>query len=542
MVSREWPVRSFVLFAVIVISVILCFSHHVYADGKYFPEKAFKAAPAIPSQRAILVYKDGIEKLTIESSLDGKGQEFGWVIPLPSEPIEFEKTSPGLIKTFSLVLQPDIIHDLKRELGALWRTVVLVTLGSLIVVGTRPPDRILWLILLFVVFLVLFTPHLGIHSKETAATDMHGIRIHDVRQVGSYELTILETESSRALDVWLEDNGFMGLSEEDEKIVSDYIQDKWYFVAAKLRRQGDGFSRPHPLSISFSSDKPVYPMRLTATVGSNVYLELYVIADKRATCDVLTLEVSDTYRLRKERKTSFSDRTIPSDFAGKTHKQNIGHADAKRFMWDGCTLSKLCGMLKPEQMGKDIILQLKSGVPFQKRYYSRCGARDTGLAMLLRVWCILPILLAIAYHHKRKEPLGRGIFIKKILIPILLLCFLIWTLIYASLPKIDVRTAPGGKGRIAREIRDKHRRNSEIVMLAQDHDEFAGMGKDEIAKLMDEYFTTKNATNVYSGEPLKHEDSPGDYSIIEDERGIVFRTYSQGGYPDDHIVKPSRRD
>ena len=373
---------------------------------------------------------------------------------------------------------------------------MLVTFGSLIVVRTKPPARILWLVLLFVIFVVLFTPPLGIHSQETAATDIPGIRVHDVRQVGSYEITVLETESSRALDAWLEDNGFAGLSEEDEKIVSDYVQDGWYFVAAKLRRQGDGYSRPHPLSMSFFSDKPVYPIKLTATVGSNVYLELYVIADERATCDVLTLEVSDSYRFRNERKVSFSDRIVPSDFTGKTHKQNIGHADAEKFMWDGCTISKLCGMLKPEQMGKDIVLQLKLGIPFQKRYYSRRGAKDIGLAMLLSIWCILPILLAVAYHHKRKESSGRGIFIKKILLPILLLCLLIWALIYAVLPKIDIRTAPGGKGGIAREIRDRHRRNSEIEMLAQDHDDFAGMGKDEIAKLMDDYFTSKNATNM----------------------------------------------
>ena len=542
MCSRERSGRAFIVLNTVLIGIIVHSAQSTYADGKYFPEKAFKVVPEIPGQRAILSYRDGTEKLMIESSLDGQGQEFGWVIPLPSKPTEFEKTSPGLIKTFSLVLQPDIIHDLTRELGALWRTVVLVTFGSLIVVRTKPPARILWLVLLFVVFVVLFTPHLGIHSQETAATDIPGVRVHDVRQVGSYELTVLETESSQALDVWLEDNGFTGLSEEDEKIVSDYVQDEWYFVAAKLRRQGDGYSRPHPLSMSFSSDKPIYPIRLTATVGSNVYLELYVIADEQATCDVLTLEVSDSYRFRKERKVSFSDRIVPFDFAGKTYKQNIGHADAAKFMWDGCIVSKLCGTLKPKQMDKDLVLQLKTGKPHRKRYYSRRGARDTGLAMFMRMWCVLPVLLAVVYHRKRKELSGRSIFIKRALVPSVLLSSMVWILTYAALPKINVRAVPGGKGGFARIMLERHQRNTEISMLAQDHDDFAGMGKDEIAKLLDDYFTSKNATNVYNGEPLKHEDSPGDYTIIEDERGIVWRTYSQGGYPDDSVIVPTLQD
>ena len=530
----------FLIILVVVTGVISHSLQNAHADGKYFPEKAYKAAPAIPSQRAILVYRNGIEKLVIESSLDGKGQEFGWVIPLPSKPKEFEKTSPGLIKTFNLVLQPDIIHDLTREIEPLWRIVLLVTFGSLIVVGAKRPDRILWLVLLFVVFVALFSPHLGIHSQGTAATDIPGVRVHDVRQVGSYEITVLETESSRALDAWLEDNGFAGLSEEDEKIVSDYVQDGWYFVAVKLRRQGDGYSRPHPLSMSFYSNKAIYPFRLTATVGSNVYLELYVIADEQATCDVLTLEVSDAYRFRKERKVSFSDQIVPFDFAGKTHKQNIGHTDAAKFMWDGCVVSKLCGILKPHQMDEDLVLQLKKSRPHRKRYYSRRGARDTGLAMLLRMWCFLPVLFAVVYHRKRKERSGRSIFIKTALVPSVLLSSMVWVLTYAALPKINVRAVPGGKGSFARVMLERRQRTTEIAVLAHDHDNFAGMGKDEIAKLMDDYFTSKNATNIYNGEPLKHEDSPGDYTIIEDERGIVWRTYSMEGYPDDFVIVPTK--
>lgn len=281
-------------------------------------------------------------------------------------------------------------------------------------------------------------------------------------------------------------------------------------------------------------------MKLTATVGSNVYLELYVIADKQATCDVLTLEVSDEYRFREERKALYSDRIIPSDFTGRAYKQNIGHSDAAEFMWDGCVLSKLCGTLKPEQMGEDIVLQLKKGEPYQKRYYSHRGARDTGLAMFLRIWCVLPILLAVVYHNKRKERSGRGIFIRRVLVPSVLFSFLVWAVTYAVLPKIDVRTL--GKGGRMRIKVENHQRTTEIAMLAKEYDDFAGMSRDKIAELLGDHFASKSWINLYSGEPLKHEDSPGDYTIIQDERGVVWRTYSQGGYADDYVVKPSRED
>lgn len=405
--------------------------------------------------------------------------------------------------------------------------------------ATKPPGRILWLILFLVVFVGLFTPHLGrTRSQGIGATDLPGVKVHEVRQVGSYELAVLEAQSSQALDAWLEDNGFTGLSEEDEKVVSDYVRDKWCFVAAKLRREGDGYSRPHPLSMSFSSVKPVYPMKLTATVGSNVYLELYVIADKQATCDVLTLEVSDEYRFREERKALYSDRIIPSDFTGRAYKQNIGHSDAAEFMWDGCVLSKLCGTLKPDQMAEDMVLELKTGEPCKERYYSRRGARDTGLAVFLRIWCLLPVLLAFVYHRKGKARSGRLDFVKKVLIPSVLLSFLVWALIYAVLPKIDVHTSSGSRGIMVKQ----HMMATRLSIFAKEHDDFTGSSRDEIAELVAGYFESNNTANVYTGEPIKHEDSPGDYIIIEDERGVVWRTYSQGGYPDDYVLKPSRED
>ena len=111
--------HSFAILGVVIVCVVAFSGRDVCADGKHFPEKAYKQSPAIPSQRAILTYKDGIEKLTIESALDGQGREFGWVIPLPSKPTEFEKTSAGLINTFSLFVQPKIIHDLTRDIFTL---------------------------------------------------------------------------------------------------------------------------------------------------------------------------------------------------------------------------------------------------------------------------------------------------------------------------------------------------------------------------------------------------------------------------------------
>lgn len=111
-----------------LVLVVLGVSHNaLWADGKYFPEKASKKAPSIPRQRAVLAWKDGMETLIIESALDGEGQEFGWIIPLPAEPCTIEQASTGFLDTLSLNLQPKITHDLSERLKTTVRISILLT-------------------------------------------------------------------------------------------------------------------------------------------------------------------------------------------------------------------------------------------------------------------------------------------------------------------------------------------------------------------------------------------------------------------------------
>ena len=528
--------RLFLTLGIVIVCVVAFSGQDVYADGKHFPEKAYKQSPAIPSQRAILSYRDGIEKLTIESALDGEGQEFGWVIPLPSKPTEFEKASPGLIKTFSLFVQPKIIHDLKREIFILWRVAVIIIFACLIVTAKKTLERVLLLVLLFALVVGLLMPPLGTRFQTSATTDAPGVRVTDVVRVGSYELAVLEAEKSQSLDTWLEDNGFAGLTEEDAKVVSDYVKDGWYFVAAKLLREGDGYSRPHPLSMSFPCERAVYPTRLTATVGSDVYLELFVVAEKQARCDALTLEVSDTYRSQKTSRRGSSGQTVRAGFGGKTYKQHIGHPDAESVLWDGCVVSKLCGTLEPKQMRQDIAVQLRAGNPFQERYYSYRGARETAIVLFLRMWCVLPVGLSLVAHLKKRELSVKGAFLKKVLAPMLLLTLFVGAVTYAVLPKIGVHTSSGSRGMWIKQ----HMMATSLLIFARDHDDFTANSRDEIGELVARYFESNDTTNIYTGEPMKKEDSPGDYTIIEDERGVVWRTYSRGGYPDDYVLKPAR--
>lgn len=83
----------FILFAL----AFLVSTNAIYSDGIYLPERAFQKIPEIPTQRAIISYKEGIETLIIESSVSAEGQSFGWVLPLPVGPTEIGKAPKELL-------------------------------------------------------------------------------------------------------------------------------------------------------------------------------------------------------------------------------------------------------------------------------------------------------------------------------------------------------------------------------------------------------------------------------------------------------------
>ena len=117
---------------ILVFVCVLFVCRFSFADGCYIPE-ARKKMPDIPIQRAVVKYQHETETLIIESTLDGEGNSFGWIIPVPSEPQRFEKVSSGLLKTLSLQIQPEINH-IKPNPGVFGIPIIII-LAILIIIS-----------------------------------------------------------------------------------------------------------------------------------------------------------------------------------------------------------------------------------------------------------------------------------------------------------------------------------------------------------------------------------------------------------------------
>ena len=511
-----------------------------FADGKYFPRRMVKKTPAIPSQRAVMVYRDGVEKLIIESTLNGEGEEFGWVIPLPNVPSEFQAVTPGFVEAISQSVQPKITHNIVG-------TIIVIIISICVLIwfvfwALLKTDRVFinLLIVLVVVFLLaaILMPALGkVKRMATGMGYVKGVKVLDSQEIGSFDLKVLEARQSEALNEWLKVNGFAKLNEDEDRIVSGYIDDGWCFVASKLRREGNGFSVPHPLSMTFESDKAVYPMKLTGAVGSDVYLELFVIADRTATAETLTFEFCDEFKISDKAKTVYADEERElKGYVGKTHNgAAIGHPMMFETAWEGAYISRLSGSLSPGQMDEDIIVDFEEGRAYKKHYYSKRAAEQLGTIFAGAV--LSGILIVGGVKHKRiiTGKGGRQFALVNILLPALLVAAAAYCSGYVYVDKTEVKSL----GRYSTRMIDGYFVKEMFMatyLMSGEIDGLKNMSRDEAEVEVREYMKEYEPEFRYINGAIKTGDMPGDYEVIKDERGVVVRCYLSGGFPVDFVL------
>ena len=286
-------------------------------------------------------------------------------------------------------------------------------------------------------------------------------------------------------------------------------------------------SRPHPLSITFPADKPVYPMRLTAFSGSDVALDLVVVADGRAKTPGLTAEFSDTFHLQTVRTTHPYIETRPFN-------TQVGHPDVASMAWDGACLTKFSNVLRPKDMKRDFTFRLSRPSRYQRHVYSRQGARQTGLVWALILWCVgAPAVVVASWHSLAGEPKWR----RRVCVGYLavaLVAALAFGVIYLALPKIAVTTG--------KHLRFYHvsPRYQAIMEAAFEFGEKGDLSLDEARQFVGAYLEAK--ANDVSGGPIIEEDSPFNYTLHEDADGVFIRSYDADGSPDDLRFPAPRGD
>ncbi len=528
MYRRVALVSAGVLVALIA---FLAYSVSARADGKFYQYHTIQQTPNIPLQRAVLTYRDGVERLVIESSFRGDGKQFAWLVPVPAAPTKLEVVSPGWLKTLDTAIQPGFVNAVselplwKMLAGGLTFALVLFMLAW----SRSREERVAFTVLGFVIgsllalFFLLGPRYLG----PPPPTGIESVYVEQVVSVDEYDVAVLSSGDAEGLSLWLSENGFAPLDASEHLVVADYLQSGWRFVAAKLARPLPGLTAPRPLAISFATDKPVYPMRLTGTVGSEVHLDLFVIADQQAVSDRLKTVCSDAYRWNTRAGIANFEQYF-GGFVGAHFSITIGHPAAKAELWDGCVVTRLGADLGPEQMTEDIGLTLRPFKPIREHRLTKDGAEQLGLTTAVVVWSVgLPLLVFV--FRRRLSGARRVRFLFESLILPLTVVTLLLAMILPYCYSQGLRDP--------QKITEPRHYVGQISAAIFGEEPVPSGTASDLEPIVVEIIRQRFKKNPMAGGRVRVEDSPGNIAVIEDERGIVLRAYGPSGFGHDVVLR-----
>ncbi len=192
-----------------------------------------------PEQKAVILFEDGWEELILEVKYEGAVEDFGWVVPLPSEP-EMSPADAVLFEYLSQATQEPVLRRSER--------------------GRR------------------------LHLTDGMESIVDVLK-HE--RVGIYDATVLSAGSGRALDSWLKENDF-SIPTGAPAVFQEYVDNGWVFVAMKIAVESDSTlskqlssGTVQPIAFRFRSTAPIYPLKISSLIPGDTDVLLYVIAKQQ---------------------------------------------------------------------------------------------------------------------------------------------------------------------------------------------------------------------------------------------------------------------
>lgn len=541
----------------------------VWADGKVFPPAAIPTEVTIPDQRALIRWSKGVEHLVIETRLAGSGTNFAWVVPLPSPPTVAPATS-GLFPTLEHLLQPTVIHaatawwllglfgiamvfllltvrrtgNLKPgdvvgaavlgfSVGAVdqgeWVLLGLATflISVLALEQVRRRGLGIWdvLVLCVLLFLVasLLLPALAKASAKGGSPEtLAGITILDRQWAGVYETTTLTGRDGRSLREWFQREGY-SFSPSVVPVFEEYLRDGWVFVASKVRRDvAVGTNSLPPLSFTFATPQPVYPLRLTGVDNGNLDVELFVFGPERAR--------ADGFSVRTCRPVSHPP-TDPAEIANwyPTYLSlPLLHPGLKTAVGNAAYVTRLRATLTPGQMRQDALLQWDGFAERQEVLYSARGAFTTAANGVLGIASLAAVsLILVPTWRRRIQPSAGRWFLAGALLMTALIGFS-----YLWFPVVPVRLESGRDWLRSRGFRltDSQYALQFAIQDTRSDTNSALVTVDVVRETLREYlpFHLQRPNRPPFPTP-REEDSPGNYTLRTRHGGVDLLLYNGWG-------------
>lgn len=226
---------------------VFLFAVHTFAlgDGKVMPPLNYTGSLEEKAQEAIIVFtpgtteKSAVQDLIIKIQVEGKVDDFAWVVPLPSKPTTHEEDAALFKECFNYV-QGRLRPRSKSE-------------GS-----AKKSD-----------------------TANEALPRPQQVEVLSREVVGSYDVAVVKEHVAGALNTWLKKEGFQEL-EKAEDIIGFYREKGYVFACMKVadtKLSKSGTADLHPLRFTFETggrDGIYFPMKMTSLQNDSFDVNLYI--------------------------------------------------------------------------------------------------------------------------------------------------------------------------------------------------------------------------------------------------------------------------
>ncbi|MFH1537241.1 MAG: DUF2330 domain-containing protein [Patescibacteria group bacterium] len=224
-------------------------------------------------QKGVIFYESdtSTETMVVSMTFEGNAKDFAWIIPTPNKP-EVVKGSQDLFTELEELTGYDYMYETESS---------------------------------------------GFGLKD-AVTAEDAVTVVEEKTVDYYDIAVLASTDADALSTWLNDNGFK-YPEKYAYILNDYIDNDWYFVAAKiipeLAKDSDveyelNSGTATPLQLTFEAENLVFPLKISQISEKNIaeatdsfstysnYMDiyLYVITDHKQELTNFTVDYADSIK------------------------------------------------------------------------------------------------------------------------------------------------------------------------------------------------------------------------------------------------------
>ncbi|HII16612.1 TPA: DUF2330 domain-containing protein [Candidatus Woesearchaeota archaeon] len=158
-------------------------------DGIFFQPVYYDEDIHEPTQKAAIIHDGAVEQMIIQAGYQSDAAEFAWVIPVPAYP-QTEEAESRLFQELHYLTEP---------------------------VYKRAP----------------FHGFRGTETVSAEAALKGDVTVHEQKQAGVYDVSILSSANPSALIDWLQEHGYH-VPDEAKEVIGDYVDKSWYFVATRI--------------------------------------------------------------------------------------------------------------------------------------------------------------------------------------------------------------------------------------------------------------------------------------------------------------------